>query len=87
MAVGAFIAGSLAQSNPLLAALKVNNAVFISMLSVGGFTLLTAAVGCTAAAAKNEFLACLYGFFSLTIMLVFLALGAAVLIINGILAV
>lgn len=83
----AFVAGSMAKDDPLLSALRVNNALFISLLSVGGFTLLTAAVGCTAAAAKNDFLACLYGFFSLTIMLVFLAMGTAVLIINGILAV
>jgi len=49
----------------------------------GAFLMITAALGCVAAQTKSEFLSFIFGFCTMNIMLIFIALGIAAVILKN----
>jgi hypothetical protein len=64
--------------------LGANETVFTCMIVCGGFLIITASVGVSAAYFKNECLAFLFGFLGMSIMLVFIAFSTGLLILKSI---
>ena len=57
MSLAIFILGGKAISNEFLRMIGVNETVFLAMIMCGGFLIVTASVGVSAAYSKNECLA------------------------------
>ena len=57
MSLAVFILGGKAINNEFLRMIGVNETVFLAMIMCGGFLILTASVGVSAAYSKNECLA------------------------------
>lgn len=93
MSLAIFILGGKAINNEFLRMLGVNETVFLAMIMCGGFLIVTASVGVSAAYSKNECLAFIvriyltlnyvkFGFLGMSIMLVFIALSTGLLIMK-----
>lgn len=57
MSLAVFILGGKAINNEFLRMIGVNETVFLAMIMCGGFLIITASVGVSAAYSKNECLA------------------------------
>jgi hypothetical protein len=69
------------RNNNFLEIVKMDEAIFVTLLISGFLLIVTACVGGIAVSTQNHCMSMFYGFMALCIMLIYLALGISVLVV------